>query len=224
MFIGRQPLITIADCRFWTCCVIIGRPRPRPSLAKPRCSDVLQQVVTHSQLAYDSVVWRSCFCEVTRIDRLHVDGCSRIVAMRRRHMRRPLITRVTQVLLVVAIIWTVIEALLVRRTLNSDFLQYTDLNLSQNRIFVTAIHWNNERILRDHWNQAVLDLVRQVGKDNVYVSMIEDGSWDDTKGALRQLDSQLAALDIPRRIILNDTTHADAVSYTHLTPPTKRIV
>ena len=84
------------------------------------------------------------------------------------------------------------------------------------RIFIASIHWNNERILRSSWNDGVGNLVKYFGRENVYISIYESGSWDDTKGALRLLDSQLAELDTPRAIVLEETTHADELER----PPT----
>ncbi|KAF2128532.1 glycosyltransferase family 69 protein [Dothidotthia symphoricarpi CBS 119687] len=83
------------------------------------------------------------------------------------------------------------------------------------RIFIASIHWNNEAILRSHWNKAVVELVKSLGPKNVFVVVLESGSWDDSKGALRELDAELAQLDVPRSIMLEETTHADEM---HRTP------
>jgi hypothetical protein len=83
---------------------------------------------------------------------------------------------------------------------------------TQERIFISSTHWNNEAVLRSHWNSAVISLVKALGRDHVYVSVTESGSWDDTKGALRGLDADLAALNINRTIVLSETTHADEIS------------
>ncbi|KAI9780712.1 MAG: hypothetical protein M1816_002761 [Peltula sp. TS41687] len=80
------------------------------------------------------------------------------------------------------------------------------------RIFISSPHWNNEAILRSHWNSAVLDLVRHVGPSKIYVSIYESGSWDDSKGALRELDAQLDKLGVRRTIALDETTHADEIA------------
>lgn len=80
------------------------------------------------------------------------------------------------------------------------------------RIFIAGIHWNNEQILRTHWNQAVIDLVTHLGPGNVFVSILESGSWDDSKGALRDLDNQLAALGVQRSMVLDNATHKSEVS------------
>ncbi|QKX55062.1 uncharacterized protein TRUGW13939_02154 [Talaromyces rugulosus] len=80
------------------------------------------------------------------------------------------------------------------------------------RIFIASIHWNNEAILRSHWNNAVVDLVQALGVDNVYVSIFESGSWDNSKGALRELDTNLDRLGVRRNITLSDVTHQDEIS------------
>ncbi|KAL8733213.1 MAG: hypothetical protein Q9166_002230 [cf. Caloplaca sp. 2 TL-2023] len=82
------------------------------------------------------------------------------------------------------------------------------------RIFIASIHWNNEAILRSHWNKAVLQLVEHFGPKDVYVSILEGGSWDDSKGALRLLDRDLGQLGVERTIILDETTHADEIAAT----------
>jgi hypothetical protein len=80
---------------------------------------------------------------------------------------------------------------------------------NREHIFIASIHWNNEKILRSHWNKAVLKLVEYFGPQNVYVSILESGSWDKTKDALRELEGELAELNVPRTIVLEDTTHEE---------------
>jgi hypothetical protein len=79
------------------------------------------------------------------------------------------------------------------------------------KIFIASIHWNNEAVLRSHWIPAVLGLVEHFGKENVYVSVQESGSWDDSKGALRELDHSLEQAGVRRKIILDATTHEDEI-------------
>jgi hypothetical protein len=86
--------------------------------------------------------------------------------------------------------------------------------IQKSRIFIASMHWNSELILRSHWNAAVLDLVRHFGVDNVYISIVESGSWDDTKGALRDLDLELGNLGVERSIELLEKTHADEIGHT----------
>jgi hypothetical protein len=80
------------------------------------------------------------------------------------------------------------------------------------RIYIASLHWNNERILRSHWNDAVVSLALALGKDNVYITVYESGSWDDSKGALRDLDSRLEQHGIRRNITLSEVTHADEIA------------
>ena len=55
----------------------------------------------------------------------------------------------------------------------------------------------------------MLDLVDYFGAENVYVSVYESGSWDDSKQALRVLDNDLERKGVRRTVRLNETTHAD---------------
>ena len=81
-------------------------------------------------------------------------------------------------------------------------------------MYIASIHWNNAAILRSNWTQAVLDLVQYLGPDNVYLSIYESGSWDDSKDALRLLDTDLGRLGVQRQIALEETTHADSIAET----------
>jgi hypothetical protein len=50
------------------------------------------------------------------------------------------------------------------------------------RIYIAAQHWNSAHVLRSHWNAALSTLVQELGTDNVFVSIYESGSYDDTEG------------------------------------------
>lgn len=80
------------------------------------------------------------------------------------------------------------------------------------KIFIASTHWNNEAKLLDFWNKAVLELTQHVGPENVYVSIYESGSWDDSKAALRLLDQDLERLGVQRTIVLGETTHVDEIA------------
>ena len=82
---------------------------------------------------------------------------------------------------------------------------------TRDRVFFASMHWNNEALIRSHWNAAVLDLVEYFGADNIYISIIEGGSWDNTKGALRDLDVKLGELGVERSIEMYNATHEDEV-------------
>lgn len=83
------------------------------------------------------------------------------------------------------------------------------LSATSNRpsIFIASIHWNNEEIIRSHWSKALLDFISKYGAENVYVSILEGGSWDGTKGALRELDIQLRDAGVERNVELQDVSH-----------------
>ena len=89
-----------------------------------------------------------------------------------------------------------------------------ELNEGNRKIFIASIHWNNEVILREHWVSAVVELARHLGPSNVFVSVQESGSWDGSKDALRELDKQLDAIGVRRKVILDETTHKDEMSKT----------
>jgi hypothetical protein len=82
------------------------------------------------------------------------------------------------------------------------------------KIFISSTHWNNEHVLKSHWNQAIIDLIYHLGSENVYISLFESGSWDNSKDALRELDRRLGDLNVNRTIILDETTHLDEIQKT----------
>ncbi|OQD88298.1 hypothetical protein PENANT_c004G06730 [Penicillium antarcticum] len=77
---------------------------------------------------------------------------------------------------------------------------------------VTSVNWNNEAILRSHWSRTLLDLSSQLGPENIFISIYESGSYDNTKGALRDLDWELERLRVPRNITLSHITHEDEMA------------
>jgi hypothetical protein len=117
-----------------------------------------------------------------------------------------------RVLLLTFFAWNFLETFYVRRSLSSSQYHFTSSHESQSqKIFIATTHWNTEAVLRSHWNNAIEALVITLGPENVYVSIYESGSWDNTKGALRLLDQKLGALGVERTIILNETTHRDEI-------------
>jgi hypothetical protein len=53
--------------------------------------------------------------------------------------------------------------------------------------------------------------MREINVENIYISIYESGSWDDSKGALRELDFELERLGVPKIIMLDETTHIDEI-------------
>lgn len=118
------------------------------------------------------------------------------------------------------LIFCVLTSLLELFHLRRIFLFSLDSSLTplfrQERVFIASTHWNSEAVIRSHWNSAVLDLIREIGLDHVHVSIYESGSWDDSKGALRELAVVLDELGVSKTVILDKTTHVDEIE----NPPT----
>ena len=127
--------------------------------------------------------------------------------MRRSLRYRSLLKRILQIAGVLILVQSIVDYLRSR----APYLSDVGAPYGQ-KIFIASIHWNNEEILRSHWVPGVLGLVEHFGKDNVYVSVQESGSWDDSKGALRELDHSLQQAGVRRRIILDETTHEDEIT------------
>ena len=127
--------------------------------------------------------------------------------------RRSSKQRLGRILLAAFVALNFHETLYVRRSLGSAQLKTPDSqSIDQNeKIFIVSTHWNNEAILRGYWGMAVLGLVQHFGPHNVYISVYESGSWDDSKGALRELDQRLESLGVRRTIVLDPTTHVDEI-------------
>jgi len=126
--------------------------------------------------------------------------------MRRSLRYRSIVKRILQI----AGLLFLVQSILDYRRSRAPYLSEVGAPDGQ-KIFIASIHWNNEEILRSHWVPGVLGLVDHFGKDNVYVSVQESGSWDDSKGALRELDQSLEQAGVRRRIILDKTTHEDEI-------------
>lgn len=79
------------------------------------------------------------------------------------------------------------------------------------RIFITSLHWNNEAVL-PRWSAELVKLVQVLGRENVFVSIFESGSWDASKSLLGGLDERLSAMHVERNITLGAGTHEEFVS------------
>lgn len=126
-----------------------------------------------------------------------------------RHLARRTLYR--RLLVALLLFWTLrdsLQYLHLQRRLKSQPVR----QIEPQSVYVASTHWNNAKILKDHWNGQIIDLVKHVGSENVFVSVYESGSWDDSKTALRQLQDALNALDIPNSIVLDPTTHKDEIN------------
>ena len=131
-------------------------------------------------------------------------------ARRWRSPRRAITYRLARIATLVALVFSFLDALYVSHRWTAPTIEPPPLG--NERIYIASIHWTTELILRSHLNKAVLDLARAIGPNNVFVSIGESGSLDNTKGALSILDVELEAAGIPRKILLDPTTHLDVVS------------
>lgn len=79
------------------------------------------------------------------------------------------------------------------------------------RVYIAGMHFNSGEVLRAHWITSLLLLVEALGPKNVFVSIYESGSWDDTKELLRWLDGQLEIRGVQRRVQVDDESHEDVI-------------
>ncbi|APA05678.1 hypothetical protein sscle_01g004480 [Sclerotinia sclerotiorum 1980 UF-70] len=75
-------------------------------------------------------------------------------------------------------------------------------NPNNETIFIAAIFRTSEIMLKQNWSPALISLVQHLGPKNVYVSIVESGSWDGTKAALMDLDGMLNEAGVERTVEL----------------------
>ncbi|CAG7964712.1 unnamed protein product [Penicillium salamii] len=124
--------------------------------------------------------------------------------------RRALRYRLARALILILLSWSLIELHLIQHRIYEA--ENTQLTPRKERIYIASVNWNNEQVLRSHWNKAVLNLVSELGAENVFISIYESGSYDNTKGALRELDWELDKLGIARNVTLSSVTHQDEIA------------
>lgn len=62
---------------------------------------------------------------------------------------------------------------------------------------------NNEKVI-PYWSDSIIKVIHYLGADNVFVSILESGSDDQSPALLQQLDDRLGAMDVQRRILTED--------------------
>lgn len=95
-------------------------------------------------------------------------------------------------------------------------------HLAKEKIFIVSIQRNSEYMLRLYWSSALLSLVQFLGPQNVFVSILESGSLDNTKGALQDLETSLTALGAGSRIVLGESVEEQLESLRHMPPDGQR--
>ncbi|KAG5988486.1 hypothetical protein E4U43_004732 [Claviceps pusilla] len=137
------------------------------------------------------------------------------------YVRRLLRLRVTRIAFLLFCLFNFVDVLRIhhnlhrshrhvrRRKAEAETAAAASSSRPHERIYIASMHFNNGPVLKSHWNQAVLDLTEAFGPQNVFVSVFESGSWDDTKEVLRELDRELDRRGVARRVEVSDVTHQD---------------
>lgn len=136
------------------------------------------------------------------------------------YLRRLLRTRTARLLLLLMLIVSILDVLRIHRNMAPDAeVDVHSGSVAQapplppgTRVYIAGMHWNSGVVLRAHWIGALLHLVETLGPSNVFVSICESGSWDDTKDLLKWLDHQLEIRGVPRRVHMDDETHESVIA------------
>lgn len=93
-------------------------------------------------------------------------------------------------------------------------LQATPPVHNTKRIYIAAQHYNSANILKEHWNEAFYNLVKELGVENVFVSVYESGGygWDDTQQLLRELEANLEVLQVKKQFELSNLTRKEEIA------------
>ena len=119
-------------------------------------------------------------------------------------------SRTVRIFILILTLWTVWDVATIRGAMRREAAKELP-PFGNERIFIASIHWTDEAVLRSHWAPAVAQLARDIGSANVFVSIYESGSFDDTKGVLQILDTDLEQSGIRHKIVLDETTHRNEV-------------
>ncbi|KAF5011655.1 hypothetical protein FDECE_2230 [Fusarium decemcellulare] len=128
----------------------------------------------------------------------------------RRYLRRLVRSRALKIFLVLLVLISILDVLRIHQNvLDADRTPTPKLSQPAERIYIASMHFNNGHILKNHWNKAVVELAKTLQPENVFVSVYESGSWDNSKEELRKLDAELERLGVPHRVDISDVTHKD---------------
>ncbi|KAF7369350.1 hypothetical protein MVEN_00263600 [Mycena venus] len=73
------------------------------------------------------------------------------------------------------------------------------------KVFIAAMFYNNGEVL-PYWIHEVTKLIHYLGPDNVFVSILESHSGDNSAALLQDFDKTLETLSVARRILTHDTS------------------
>ena len=81
-------------------------------------------------------------------------------------------------------------------------------------VYIASTQWNSGKLLQEHWIPSLLQVVKGFKDANiaVFVSIYENGSWDDTKSILRQLRQTLEDSGVRHEIVIDDTSHEQVIA------------
>ncbi|KAJ0422102.1 cryptococcal mannosyltransferase 1-domain-containing protein [Aspergillus carlsbadensis] len=122
--------------------------------------------------------------------------------------------RLLQILVLIVVLRSTADVILVRRHLNEEQTRLDYKPPERQRIFIASVI-NNGRSLPEGWNEAVVGLADAFGSDNIFVSIYETGSSENTKNSLHDLDKSLETNRIGRRVITSVTEPQNAASRDH---------
>ncbi|KAL5337563.1 cryptococcal mannosyltransferase 1-domain-containing protein [Aspergillus crustosus] len=137
-----------------------------------------------------------------------------VAAVRHASRHHKLRRRLLQLFLLTFFLWSTADVLLVHRNFHAEQTHIDYRPPERQRVYITSVQWNGERVLSKQWTNAVVELAHVFGPDNVYVSVYESGSSDGTKVALRELDKDLVKVGVQRSIIFSDLISDDEASIT----------
>ncbi|KAG9245556.1 glycosyltransferase family 69 protein [Calycina marina] len=115
-------------------------------------------------------------------------------SFRRRFLR-------TRSIVLVLLCLLALDAVLIAKSLSPSTRVYKSSRTVGQKIFIASMFRNSEYILRMSWSNALLTLVQDLGPENVYISITESGSLENTKGALLELGGELQKLGVKHRIL-----------------------
>ncbi|KAL9589917.1 MAG: hypothetical protein Q9203_001272 [Teloschistes exilis] len=81
-------------------------------------------------------------------------------------------------------------------------------------VYIASTQWNSGTLLQNHWIPSLLQLTKDLKAANIFVfiSIYENGSWDDTKKLLLQLKSTLEDHHIQHQITIDDASHEQIIA------------
>ena len=84
------------------------------------------------------------------------------------------------------------------------------------KIFIATQVWTNAEVVYYRWGDALMDMIEALGPDNVFLSIYESGSLDNTKDMLHYLEWQMWERfpTLRKDITMENTTHEDEINMT----------